>query len=145
MDTVTRLVTFADIGDDGGDPRVMSVAVRQEAELADGRRLALLEDRGWSSMLRVARSNDARDDAASSDAVADGWSLASVSDIESTARMVVGPDEPFDGRSQADMEEDHWSALAAVLRTQGVVVDARELRRLPHDVVLSDRLLARIG
>jgi hypothetical protein len=35
--------------------------------------------------------------------------------------------------------------LADVLRKQGVVVDALELKRLPHDVVLSERLLARIG
>ena len=28
---------------------------------------------------------------------------------------------------------------------KGVVVDARELKRLPHDVVLSERLLARVA
>ena len=43
------------------------------------------------------------------------------------------------------METGHWNTLAANLRAQGVVVDARELRQLPHDVVLSDRLLARLG
>jgi len=32
-----------------------------------------------------------------------------------------------------------------VLRQHGVVVDALDLRRLPHDVVLSERLLARVG
>lgn len=143
MDSVARLVTFADIRDGGDDPRVMSVSVRHEAVLAGGRRLVLLEDRGWSSMLRIARADGTRDVDALADTVADGWSGAFVADIEATARVVVGPDEPFDGHSQADMEEDHWSALAAVLRTQGVVVDARELRTLPHDVVLSDRLAAR--
>jgi hypothetical protein len=35
--------------------------------------------------------------------------------------------------------------LADVLRQQGVVVDGLELKQLPHDVVLSERLLARIG
>jgi hypothetical protein len=39
----------------------------------------------------------------------------------------------------------HEAELAATLRQQGVVVDARELRRLPHDVVLSRALLARLG
>jgi hypothetical protein len=67
-----------------------------------------------------------------------------VQDIEETARFVVGPDEPFAGRSQEDMEADHWASLSEVLRRQGVVVDARESKRLPHDVVLSERLLARV-
>jgi len=42
------------------------------------------------------------------------------------------------------METDHWNALADILRAQGAVVDARELRQLPHDVELSDRLRARL-
>ena len=33
---------------------------------------------------------------------------------------------------------DHWAALADVLRQEGVDADARELRILPHDVVLSE-------
>lgn len=65
------------------------------------------------------------------------------------ARRVVGPDEPFDNRLQADMEDrsqaDHWMALAATLRRQGVVVGAEELKRLPHDVELTDRLRARLS
>jgi hypothetical protein len=43
------------------------------------------------------------------------------------------------------MEADHWASLAAVLRRQGVDADALELGRLPHEVVLSEQLLARIG
>jgi hypothetical protein len=35
------------------------------------------------------------------------------------------------------MEADHWAFLSEILRRQGVVVDAQELKRLPHDVVLS--------
>ena len=75
----------------------------------------------------------------------DTWALTSVEDIEDTARVVVGPDEPPEARSQEDAEADHWSYLADVLRQQGVVVDTVELKRLPHDVVVSERLLARIG
>jgi hypothetical protein len=71
--------------------------------------------------------------------------VTSAEEIADTARMVVGPDEPFLGRAQKDMEADHWASLAAVLRRQGVDVDALELRRLPHDVVLGEQLLARIG
>jgi hypothetical protein len=55
---------------------------------------------------------------------------------------VVGPDEPFDGRSQEDMEGDHWAYLAGILRRQGVAAGADELKGLPHDVVLSEQLLA---
>jgi hypothetical protein len=62
-----------------------------------------------------------------------------------TARVVVGPDEPFAGHSHGDMAAGHWAHLAGVLRRQGVAVDAVELERLPHDVVLSERLLARLS
>ena len=51
MAAVTRLVTFVDIddADDAGpDARSMSVTARHEAVLADGRRVVLLDDRGWS-------------------------------------------------------------------------------------------------
>lgn len=57
----------------------------------------------------------------------------------------VGPDEPFGERSHEDMEADHWAHLAEALRQQGILADALNLKRLPHDVVLSERLLARVG
>jgi hypothetical protein len=62
-----------------------------------------------------------------------------------TARDVVGPDEPFEGKSQADMEAGHWDTLASILRRHGVEVADAELKALRHDVELSDRVLARIG
>jgi hypothetical protein len=71
--------------------------------------------------------------------------VTSVEEIADTARMVGGPDEPFGGHSQKDMEEDDWASLAAVLRRQGVDADVLVLGRLPHDVVLSEQLLKRIG
>ncbi|WP_199429885.1 hypothetical protein [Qaidamihabitans albus] len=129
MSAVVRLVTFADL-DDAAGARQVSVSLRQEAELVDGRRLLLLDDRGW---------------AVSGGGASGPWPTMSAEEIEETSRVVVGPDEPFGGHSRADMEADHWAALAADLRGQGVVVDWRELERLPHDVVLSERLLARVG
>jgi hypothetical protein len=134
MATVARLVTLADL-DGVADVRGLSVSVRHEALLEDGRRVLLLDDRGWSSWLH----------GTTEDEVADVRTLSSVEDIEQRARMVVGPDEPFDGRSHEDMAADHWAWMAGHLRQQGVVVDAQELTRLPHDVVLSERLLARVG
>jgi hypothetical protein len=103
--------------------------------LEDGSRLLLLDDRGWTEELR----------GAGADEIDDLWALTPERDIVETARMVVGPDEPVGGRSQDDMETDHWNALAEILLAQGVVVDADELRQLPHDVELSDRLRARLG
>jgi hypothetical protein len=97
--------------------------------------LLLLDDRGWASTRGGAGANE----------VADIWAFVSEHDIAETTRVVVGPDEPFGGRTQDDMETDHWNALAENLRAHGIVVDASELRQLPHDVVLSDRLLARLG
>ena len=161
MHRVVRLVTLADVREDadfggasvpvpadargwtqaprgaGGDvdPRRISVSARHEAVLEDGSRLPLLDDRGWTEELR----------GPGADAIDDLWVLTPERDIVETARTVVGPDEPFGGRSQDDMESDHWNALAQNLRAQGVVVDAGELRQLPHDVELSDRLRARLG
>jgi hypothetical protein len=120
---VDRLETVVDIPAGGPDPRSMSFSALHQAVLVDGRRIVLLDDRGWTS----------------------SWGpgvppIPSVEEIEDTARVVVGPDERFGEHTQADMENDHWDALAGVLVQQGVAVDAQELRQLPHDVVVSGRL-----
>lgn len=125
---MTGLVTFVEVRDADADPRRMSVSARHEAVLTNGARVLLLADRGWTSS-----------------GPAGIWTVTSVEDIADTARVVVGPDEPFGGRSHQDMEADHWAALAAVLRRQGVDADALELGRLPHEVVLGEQLLARLG
>lgn len=109
------------------DPREMSLSALHLAVLDDGTRVTLLDDRGWGVLVPP-----------------DIWRRSSVEEIEATARMVVGPDEPYSGRSQADMEADHWASLAAILRRRGVLVDAEELGRLPHHVELSDRLRTRL-
>jgi hypothetical protein len=127
-------VTLADVND-GVDARRISVSARHEAVLDDGRRVVLLDDRGWSEELG----------GAGADEVADIWALSSEQDIAETARTVVGPDEPFDGRTRGDMEADHWNTLAEKLRAHGVAVEAGELKRLPHEVVVSEALLARLG
>jgi hypothetical protein len=145
MSAVTRLVTFVDLADGVGDTRQTAFSARHEAVLLDGRRVLLLDDRGWtwSSLITVQAGASDRD--STREQHPDMWAMTSVEDIEQEARMVVGPDEPYDGYTQEYMEATHWSYLAGVLREQGVVVDSLDLRRLPHDVVLSERLLARIG
>ena len=80
------------------------------------------------------------------DSIADPRRLSATAshEIADTARVVVGPDEPFAGYSQEDMEASHWNALATVLRRQGINVEGPALRELPHDVVLGKQLLARL-
>jgi len=131
MARVVRLVTVADLGEQA-DARRISVSARHEVVLDDGRRIVLLDDRGWSETLGGAGAAE----------IGDIWTTSSVQHIAETARMVVGPDEAYAGRTQDDMDAAHWSTLAGTLRAHGVVVDAEELRRLPHDVELSDRLRA---
>ena len=116
-----------------GDRRSMSVSARHEAVLDDGSRVPLLDDRGWTGRLR----------GAGADAM-DAWALQTEDEIAKTARDVVGPDEPYGDRSYADMAAGHWDTLAGTLRAQGLIVEPAELARLPHDVVLSDRLRARL-
>jgi hypothetical protein len=131
---VARLVTRVDTDDDdGSDPRRMSVSARLDAELADGSSVMLLNDRGWSGSLNR-----------TSEAIPDVWAGTSVEEIEETARVVVGPDEAFDDISQEQMDASHWASLCEALGREGVVADPDELRRLPHDVVLSERLRARV-
>jgi hypothetical protein len=134
VSAVIRLETLADLRE-RADPRELSVAARHEAVLDDGRRVTLLDDRGWTEALR----------GAGVDATSDVWRTTSERHIAEMARVVVGPDEPFGGRTQREMEESHWSWLAEKLGAAGVLVDGAGLRRLPHEVVLSDRLRARLG
>ena len=146
MTAVIRLVTFVDVDDNAADHRQMSVSARHEAVLVNGRRVLLLDDRGWGASLGAARAvEEAADGDTWQEGMPDIWAMTSVEDIEDTTRMVVGPDAPFGGRSHEDMEADHWAHLTEVLRQQGVIADPLELKRLPHDVVLSERLLARVG
>ncbi|MCX2967404.1 MULTISPECIES: hypothetical protein [Streptomyces] len=128
MSDVVRLVTYTDLDGAASDARQMSVSARLEAVLADGRGLVVLDDRGWTSSGPV-----------------DLRASTTAEDVEATARTVVGPDEPGDGETHEQAAVGHWNALAAVIRRQGGRVDAQELPRLPHDVVLSERLRAWIA
>jgi hypothetical protein len=112
-------------------------SARHEAELLDGRRVLLL-DRGWSSRSLTASLAGEHEQP-------DIWATTSIEDIEQTARTVVGSDEPIESSSREEAETGHWTNLSDVLRRHGVVIDPLELKRLPHDVVLSERLLGRVG
>jgi len=101
----------------------ISLSALHLAVLDDGRRLTLLDDRGWGES-----------------GPADIWKLTSVAEIESTARMVVGPDD-----DDARTVTAHWAHLATVLGTHGVHVDAGQLQLLPHDIELTAQVRARLA
>ena len=148
MVVVTRLLTSVDIcdaDDDGPDARRMSLSAHHEAVLGDGRRVVLLDGRGWNEMLSVVPSDEPSAPDSRRRELPSVWAFATVDGIKRAARVVVGPDAPFEGRTPADMEADHWEALAQILRRHGVEIEAADLKALPHDVVLSDRVLGRIG
>lgn len=79
------------------------------AVLDDGRRIVLLDDRGWTESPPAARE--------------------SYDHLAFTARTVVGPDEGAD-------EAVHWDFLAGKLRANEVAADGATLAALPHDVVV---------
>jgi hypothetical protein len=144
---VTRLLTLVDVDDaddDGPDSHRMSVRARHEAVLEDGRRVVLVDDRGWSGTVGVVSDGDAPPSAEDVGSLS-AWAHETVESMERTARDVVGPDEPPEGRSWAEEEAGHWDALAGILRVEGVEVSGAELMALPHDVELSDRVLARLA
>ena len=148
MARVTRLLTLVDIDDaddDGPNARRMSVTARQAAVLEDGRRVVLLDDRGWSGQLGAAWTDDAPPPQGWQEALPSIWAFETVEGLERTARDVVRPDEPITGSTHAEMEASHWETLAGILREQGVEVEAVELSELPHDVELSTRLRARVS
>jgi hypothetical protein len=147
MGAVKRLLTFVDL-DDGHDPgpeaRRMSVRALHEAVLADGRRVVLLNDRGWGGTLHTAWSSGPKPTAENRrrwERDSPGiWASQTVEQMQKEARDVVGPDGP-----EADDEAAHWAWMSSILREHGVEVAGAELQQLPHDVELSDRVLARIG
>ena len=123
--TVERLLTTVDVDDAVADDGRVSVRARHEAVLADGGRVLLLDDRGWGTSAP--------------------WAATTAADVEQTARVVVGPDEPAPGGTWEESCAGYWAHLGRRLRERVVPADPARLRELPHDVVLTDRLRARLA
>lgn len=115
-------------GEPENNPHEMSFAALLVAVLDDGRRLTLLDDRGWSEW-----------------GPGDLWQRTTAEEIAETARTVVGPDEAYEDHSAADMAAEHWASLADELRRHTVTITGPDLSRLPHDVELTERVRARLG
>ncbi|WP_432485698.1 hypothetical protein [Kineococcus esterisolvens] len=131
MSDARRLITSIDIDEAAGPEfntdRRSSISALLELELTDGRRLTLLDDRGWSTS-----------------GPSGIWSYESLEGLAETARTVVGPDEPPEGRSREEEAALHWAHLAGIARAQGVPIEAGELAALPHDVDVSPAIRARL-
>jgi hypothetical protein len=114
-----RLVTTVDADDyESGEVAVSAIL---ELELDEhGRRMPLLIDRGWSTNQR--------------------WHDVRLSEVEATARVTVGPDEPFEGRTVERMEADYWVYLARIAQEQNLLITASELSELRHDVEFTSKL-----
>lgn len=122
MGEIERLVTVVDLDD--RDSSEHSAWAHLYAVLANGDRITLLEDRGWSSSAPITdRSSQ---------------------EIRATAKMVVGPDEPWGDQTRGQAEEAHWTYLEDKLRDAGVSVQEGTLKTLSHDVEMSDRLRSRL-
>lgn len=124
--------------DEGGSPEEVeklvqasklgiSFVVHEFADLADGRRLTLHEDRGFTGTFANNGSEPS-----------DQWRSLTLEDLERGVRTTVLPD---DDESQ---DEHPWEWLAELLHVHGVEATAEELRHLPYDVVFSERLRARV-
>ena len=109
--------------------RGVSFVVHEFAELADGRRLTLHEERGFTGWTMANRGP----------APSDQWRYLTLENLERDVRTTVLPDDD-------DTQDEHpWDRLAGLLHVHGVEATAEELRLLPYGVVFSERLRARVA
>jgi hypothetical protein len=98
--------------------RGVSFDVHEFADLADGRRLTLHEERGFTTSGQ--------------------WRYLTLENLERDVRTTVLPDDD-------DTEDEHpWEWLAGLLHARGVQATAEALRLLPYSVEFSERLRARL-
>jgi hypothetical protein len=107
----------------------ISFDVHEFADLADGRRVTLHEDRGFTTGVTIANNGPEP---------SDQWRSLTLEELEQGVRTTVLPD---DDESQ---DEHPWEWLAELLHVHGVEATAEELRHLPYNVVFSERLRARV-
>lgn len=137
MNPARRLVTSITI-DHVGEARLheagidigrqLTITAVLQVELTDGRRVVLLDDRGWAA-----------------GGPGDIWSYETFETMAQTARTVVGPDEPPEGRSFEEETALHWAALADIAKEQGVSITADELAGLRQDVEASADIHTRLA
>jgi hypothetical protein len=108
--------------------RSASISVSEFAVLADGRRVTLHAERGFTT---------------SASWTDDAWDGMTREQVESNVLATVLPDE--DTTDEDTTGEEHpWEWLAELLGAHGIEVEPDALRHVPYDVELSPRLLARL-
>jgi hypothetical protein len=147
VDEPLRLVTFAELdGDEAA--RQPSVHARLELELSGGRRVTVLDDRGWGWSVGV-YSSEPLDPAEleRQRQELDPWSGWTEEDIAEMAQEVVGEDsdEPSDGQTVEASRAQYWSYLADLVHERGIEIRPDALRALPREVELGERIRARIA
>jgi hypothetical protein len=113
-----------------GDPWAQDFSVHEFATLADGRRVILHKERGFSLRLRSTGGMLCADDGTLPD---------TRDDITQQVLNVVLPDD------DEPAEEHPWSWLAELARARGLDVTADDLRGLPYEVVLTDALTRQLA
>jgi hypothetical protein len=104
-------------------PGGISFRVEEFAVLADGRRIRLHAERGFTLSAGV-----------------DPWRFLTLESLEADVLTTVLPDDA------EETGEDHpWEWLCELLRVHGIVASAAQLRVLPYDVEFSDRLRAQVA
>ena len=104
----------------------ISFVVHEFADLDDGLRLTLHEERGFTTGL-------------GGSAPSDMWRYLTLEHLERDVLTTVLPDDD-------DTQDQHpWEWLAGLLHLHGVEATADELRGLPYILVFSERLRARLG
>jgi hypothetical protein len=105
----------------------VSFVVHEFAELADGPRLTLHVERGFTGVTMASRGP----------APSDQWRSLTLENLERDVRTTVLPDDD-------DTQDEHpWEWLATLLHARGVEATAQELGLLPYDVEFSERHRAR--
>jgi hypothetical protein len=108
----------------------VSFAVHEFADLADGQRITLHTERGFTMSTGASRGSRPRDN----------WRSVTLERLQRDVLTTVLPDD-----AEESQEEHPWEWLAELLRVHGVEATPDELRRLPYQVVFSDRLRARLA
>jgi hypothetical protein len=104
------------------DPRENDFTVSEFALLDTGERVILHDERGYGG-----RSSSG-----------DIWAHETVETITSDVLTTVLADDDDIG------EEHRWTWLAKLARAQGIYVTADDLRQVPYEVVLTERVVQRL-
>lgn len=112
-------------------PGTIRFRVEEFAVLADGRRVRLHAERGFT--LSTERGSGLS-------AEVDPWQHLTLESLEADVRATVLPDD-----AEVTGEDHPWAWLSDLLRAHNVEASTEALRVLPYDVEFSDRLLARMS